>query len=65
MAVDVKRINELAKKAKETGLTPAEKQEQERLRREYVDSIKSNLRAQLDNTYTVDENGVKTKLKKD
>lgn len=64
MAVDIKRINELAKKAKEQGLTPAEKEEQAKLRREYIDSVTGGLRAQLDNTYIVDEHGNKTKLKK-
>ncbi len=45
--VDVKRINELYKKQKEVGLTDAEKEEQARLRREYIDSIKDNVRSQL------------------
>ncbi len=65
MAIDLNRINELARKAKEEGLTPAEKAEQARLRREYIDSVTGNLRAQLDNTYVVDEDGNKTKLKRD
>ncbi len=44
----VERINELAKKQKSPeGLTEAEKQEQAELRREYIDSVKRNLRAQL------------------
>ncbi|MGL4451708.1 MAG: DUF896 domain-containing protein [Sarcina sp.] len=42
------RINELAKKNKEEGLTLEEKQEQEVLRREYIDRYKNNLRSQLD-----------------
>ena len=65
MAVDIKRINELAKKAKTEGLTPAEKEEQARLRRAYADSVVGNLRSQLDNTYVVDKDGNKSKLKKD
>lgn len=44
----IERINELAKKQKSPeGLTEAEKAEQAELRREYIDSVKRNLRAQL------------------
>lgn len=46
----IKRINELAHKSKTPeGLTDAEKEEQAKLRREYIDSFKANLRAQLEN----------------
>lgn len=45
----INRINELAKKQKESGLTDSEKMEQEKLRRLYVDSFKENLRSQLKN----------------
>jgi uncharacterized protein YnzC (UPF0291/DUF896 family) len=45
----IARINELAKKQKESGLTEEEKKEQEKLRRLYIDSFKDNLRAQLKN----------------
>lgn len=62
--MDIARINELAKKAKTIGLTEEEKEEQAKLRREYIDSVVGNMRAQLDNTYIVDENGEKTKPKK-
>lgn len=44
----VKRINELYKKSKEEGLNNAEKEEQQILRRRYIDSVKSNFRAQLE-----------------
>lgn len=57
----IDRINELAKKEI---LTEEEKLEQKELRREYIEEYKNNLRAQLDNTYIVDENGNKEKLKK-
>lgn len=59
---DIDRINELARKAKQQGLTPEETQERERLRRAYIDSVVGNLRTQLDNTYVVDEQGNKRKL---
>lgn len=47
------RINELTKKAKNEGLTPEEKKEQEILRREYIEAFKSNLRATLENIVPV------------
>ena len=51
----IKRINELARKSKAEGLTDAEKEEQQILRREYIDAFKANLRAQLDQIEFVDE----------
>ena len=38
----IARINELAKKSKTTGLTEAEKAEQQALRREYIDDMKAS-----------------------
>lgn len=63
--MNIERINELAKKAKTEGLTEREKEEQKKLRREYIDSVVGNLRSQLDNTYVLDEQGNKSKLKND
>lgn len=60
----VARINELAKKAKTVGLTPEETEERDRLRKEYLSTFRANLRAQLDNTYLVDEDGNKRPLPK-
>ncbi len=60
----IDRINELSRKSRTPeGLTEAEKQEREVLRREYVEAFKRSLTAQLDNTYIVDEKGNKTALK--
>lgn len=60
----IDRINELSRKSRTPeGLTEAEKQEREVLRREYIDSFKRSLVSQLDNTYIVDEKGNKTALK--
>lgn len=42
------RINFLYKKSKETGLTEEEKKEQAELRKQYIDIIKGNVKAQLD-----------------
>ena len=64
MEENIKRINELAHKAKTVGLTEEEKQEQDRLRKAYLEGFRRNLRAQLDNTYIVDEQGNKRPLKK-
>ncbi len=51
----INRINELARKSKtETGLTPEERDEQQRLRREYIDAFRANLKSQLDNIEFVD-----------
>jgi uncharacterized protein YnzC (UPF0291/DUF896 family) len=58
----IKRINELARKQKSEGLTDEEKQEQAVLRREYIESYKRSLVAQLENTYIVDDKGNKQKL---
>ena len=60
--VDIARINFLAKKSREVGLTEEEKAEQYKLRREYIDSVVGNMRSSLDTTYVVDESGNKTKL---
>ncbi len=60
----IERINFLAKKSKGEGLTEAETQEQAELRREYIESYKASLRANLDNTYIVDSDGNKKKCEK-
>ena len=58
------RINFLAKKSRETELTPEEKAEQTELRNEYRRSVVGNLEAQLKNTYIVQPDGTKTKVQK-
>ena len=58
----IARINALAKKAKEEGLTPEETAERDKLRRIYIDSVKSNLVGQLENTYIVYPDGTKKKV---
>ena len=60
----IARINELYHKSKNEGLTPQEKEEQAKLRREYIDSIKNNLRSQLDNINIQNEDGSITNLGK-
>ncbi len=58
------RINELAKKAKEVGLTVEEQAEQDSLRTEYIRQYRNNLLGILDNTYVQYPDGRKEKLKK-
>ncbi len=45
----IKRINELYHKSKSEGLTDDEKEEQARLRQAYIESVRMNLKSQLDN----------------
>jgi len=59
----IARINALAKKAKEEGLTQEELTERDKLRRIYIDSVKANLVGQLDNTYILRPDGTKEKIK--
>ena len=61
---DIERINELARKKKTVGLTEAEVEEQQRLRRAYLDEFKENLKATLDQVYIEREDGTYEKLKK-
>ena len=61
----IARINELAKKSKTTGLTDAEKAEQQALRQEYVADVKASLRAQLNNTSIKEPDGTVHKLGKE
>ena len=58
----IKRINELAAKAKTEGLTPEETAERDKLRRIYIDNVEANLVGQLDNTYIVYPDGTKKKV---
>ena len=60
----IARINVLAKKAKEEGLTAEELGERDRLRRIYIDSVKASLVGHLENTYIVEPDGTKKKLGK-
>lgn len=50
----IRRINELYHKSQSEGLTPEEKEEQARLRTEYIQAIRNNLKSMLDNIEVVD-----------
>ena len=59
----IKRINELAAKAKtEEGLTAEELLERDKLRRIYIDSYKASLIGHLENTSIVYPDGTKKKV---
>ena len=59
------RINELAKKSKETELTEEEKAEQAALRQEYINEIRASFGAMLDNTVIQYPDGTRKSLTKD
>lgn len=56
----LKRINELARKAKGEGLNPEEQKEQARLRQEYLARFRQNFATVLDNTVIMQPDGTKT-----
>jgi len=59
----IDRINALAKKHREEGLTTEEAAERHALRQEYIAGFRKNLTHHLENTYVVDEEtGEKRKL---
>ena len=60
----IKRINELSRKSKTEGLTPAEKAEQTELRNEYRALVVGNLSAQLDGMKIKNPDGTITDVKK-
>lgn len=53
----LRRINELAKKKREEGLTEAEQAEQKDLYKIYLGSIRSQFESTLDNVSVKDEKG--------
>ena len=60
----IERINALAKKSREEGLTPEEKDEQARLRQEYIKGFRQGLKNTLENVYIMDEDGNKKKVER-
>ena len=60
----IARINELARKSRGEGLTPAEQEEQARLRAEYIRKFRQGMENALSNVYIVDEKGNKKKVEK-
>ncbi len=61
----LERINELARKSRTPqGLTAAEKEEQTRLRKEYIALFRGNLEAQLKNMVIVEPDGTERPVSK-
>lgn len=60
--IKIDRINTLAHKAKSVGLTEEEKKERDALRKEYIATIRMNLRSQLDNISIKEKDGSITNL---
>ena len=60
----IERINELARKKKELGLTPAEVEEQAALRREYLQEFRKGMEAMLDGVVLKRPDGTLEPLKK-
>ncbi|WP_145463916.1 DUF896 domain-containing protein [Staphylococcus hominis] len=55
--LNIDRINELAKKKKEQGLTEAEAKEQSKLRKQYLDSFREGFKKQIESTKVIDPEG--------
>ena len=55
--LNIDRINELAKKKKEQGLTEAEAKEQSKLRKQYLDSFREGFKQQIESTKVIDPEG--------
>lgn len=60
----IDRINELARKAKMTGLTEAETAERAELRKEYLAAVRLSLQTQLEHTIVQEPDGTRHPLLK-
>lgn len=60
----IERINELYRKSKTEGLTSEEKIEQAKLRQDYIQAIRKNMRGTLDNVSILNADGSVTDLKR-
>ena len=61
---NLKRINELAAKAKAEGLTPEEEAERQLLRQAYLKEFRSGMKGILDNTVVKFPDGTQSSLKR-
>lgn len=64
MEETIKRINELYHKSQAEELSEEEKAEQKELRQKYIDSVKGNLRGQLESISIQRPDGTIEKVKK-
>lgn len=53
----IKRINELSKKSKTTGLSIEESKEQTKLRQEYLSTFRASMRETIENVQVIDPAG--------
>ena len=60
----IERINELARKKKSCGLTETEKNEQDELRKEYLEEYRNQLKAMLDQIIVQESDGSRHPLRK-
>lgn len=60
----ITRINELYHKSQAEGLTPEEKEEQAKLRAEYIAAVRANMRGTLNNVSIMNPDGTVTELSK-
>lgn len=60
----IDRINALYHKSQSVGLTPEEKEEQAALRKAYIEAIRKNMRANLNNISIQEKDGTVTDLGK-
>lgn len=60
----IARINELYHKSQAEGLTPEEKEEQVKLRAEYIAAVRANMRGTLNNVSIMNPDGTVTELSK-
>ena len=58
----INRINELAKKSREAGLSESEAAEQAALRAEYIAEIRAQIRGELDSTVIERPDGTREKV---
>ena len=61
---DIKRINELYHKSQNEGLTDAEREEQQNLRKAYIEAMRGNIKSQLDSIVVQRPDGTREKLKR-
>lgn len=61
---DIARINALYHKSKAEGLTEEEKAEQAALRKAYIEAVRANMRANLNNISILEKDGTITDLGK-
>ena len=60
----IDRINELARKSRESKLSDAELEEQKQLRQEYIKSVKENFVKSIENITIIDADGKTRDIKK-